>query len=88
MKTLFGLGISLDKLRAAISDSAAVNILAMKYLELSASQLIPIECWGHILHRTGENLEDITSEKLRNSYVAFFSRSHGTIAEWRKFSGV
>jgi hypothetical protein len=88
IKSLFDLGIPLEKLRAAISDSVAVNVCAMKLLELAASSLIPIECFGHILHRTGEALENIGADKASSSYVCFFSNSPGTIAEWRNFSGV
>jgi hypothetical protein len=82
------LDISFEKLRVAISDSAAVNICAMKFLELSCSNLIPFECFGHILHRTGEAIENVGADTIRSSYVAFFSKSHGTMSEWKEHSGV
>lgn len=52
------LGLSFDQLRSATTDSHSVNILSLKWLGGLARQLIPMECYCHILNRVGGELDD------------------------------
>jgi hypothetical protein len=44
------------------SDSAAVNICAMNFLQLWGRNMIRLPCFSHICHRIGSNLADSPEE--------------------------
>ena len=50
--------------------------------------MIPIECFAHILHRTGENCGDDRDlvKAIREKNVDYFKNSHKRISSWRDFS--
>ena len=90
MDTLKSLGVSADQLVGAMTDSASVNLLGLRFLNLWARKMISIECCSHILQRTGAATEDPDRRisKLREEYRAFFSKSPKRLSEWRNYSKV
>ena len=77
------LGISSDRLVAAMRDRAAVNNVAMQTVKILYPNVIDIGCFSHTLDRVGGKFHTPILDEFFKVWIGMFARSPKTKLAWK-----
>ena len=82
-----GLGISPDKLLAAMRDRAAVNGVAMRTVKVLYPNILDIACFSHTIDNAGCHFHTPVLDEFIRSWLALFAHSLKARLQWKARTG-
>ena len=82
------LGIAFNLVVAAMHDRAAVNMVAMRTVNVLYDRLMSVGCWSHTLDHVGQKMNTPILEELTKLWISLFSHSPKTRVMWRTLTGL